>query len=87
MCSTVYAVKRIPRERNVYDSPIIYEIFNEITSLELLAGNKGVSHSVAHAAVYMSTRMVSQASPFSTCYVLYYTMLCNIKLARSHIRN
>lgn len=40
---TVYAVKRISRERSVYDSPIIYEIFNEITSLELLAGNKGVS--------------------------------------------
>ena len=39
---TVYAVKRIPRERTVYDSPIIYDVFSEITSLELLAGNKGV---------------------------------------------
>ena len=40
---TIYAVKRIPRERSVYDSPIIYDIFSEITSLEFLAGNKGVS--------------------------------------------
>jgi hypothetical protein len=39
---TIYAVKRIPRERSVYDSPIIYDIFSEITSLEFLAGNKGV---------------------------------------------
>ena len=39
----IYAVKRIPRERSVYDSPIIYDIFSEITSLEFLAGNKGVS--------------------------------------------
>ena len=38
----IYAVKRIPRERSVYDSPIIYDIFSEITSLEFLAGNKGV---------------------------------------------
>ena len=45
-CRTNYAVKRIPRERSVYDSPIIYDIFSEITCLELLAGNKGVSHSV-----------------------------------------
>ena len=40
---TVYAIKRIPRERSVYDSPIIYDVFNEVTSLELLTGNKGVS--------------------------------------------
>ena len=39
---TMYAVKRIPRERSVYDSPIIYDIFSEITCLEFLAGNKGV---------------------------------------------
>ena len=39
---TIYAVKRIPRERSVYDSPIIYDIFSEITCLEFLAGNKGV---------------------------------------------
>eukprot|EP00597_Dinobryon_sp_UTEXLB2267_P010353 CAMPEP_0170102936 /NCGR_PEP_ID=MMETSP0020_2-20130122/3183_1 /TAXON_ID=98059 /ORGANISM="Dinobryon sp., Strain UTEXLB2267" /LENGTH=1801 /DNA_ID=CAMNT_0010326383 /DNA_START=623 /DNA_END=6028 /DNA_ORIENTATION=- len=37
-----FAVKRIPRERSAYDSPLIYDLFNEITSLELLSGNIGV---------------------------------------------
>ena len=39
----VYAVKRIPRERSMYDNPLLYEVFNEITCLQLLAGNGGVS--------------------------------------------
>ena len=38
----VYAVKRIPRERSMYDNPLLYEVFNEITCLQLLAGNGGV---------------------------------------------
>lgn len=37
-----FAVKRIPRERSAYDSPLIYDLFNEITSLELLSGNIGI---------------------------------------------
>ena len=41
---TAYAVKRIPRERSMHDSPMIYEVFNEITCLQLLAGCRGVSH-------------------------------------------
>ena len=40
---TTYAVKRIPRERSMHDSPHIYEVFNEITCLQMLAGNRGVS--------------------------------------------
>lgn len=40
---TTYAVKRIPRERSMHDSPLIYEVFNEITCLQMLAGNRGVS--------------------------------------------
>lgn len=40
---TAYAVKRIPRERSMHDSPMIYEVFNEITCLQLLAGCRGVS--------------------------------------------
>lgn len=40
--SRSFAIKRIPRERSAYDSPLIYDLFNEITSLELLNGNVGV---------------------------------------------
>ena len=40
--SRSFAIKRIPRERSAYDSPLIYDLFNEITSLELLNGNIGV---------------------------------------------
>ena len=40
--SRAFAVKRIPRERSAYDSPLIYDLFNEITALELLNGNIGV---------------------------------------------
>ena len=37
-----FAVKRMARERSGFDNPLIYDIFNEITALELLAG-RGVS--------------------------------------------
>jgi len=33
-----FAVKRLARERSGFDNPLIYDIFNEITALELLAG-------------------------------------------------
>jgi hypothetical protein len=64
-CRTIYAVKRIPRERSVYDSPIIYDIFSEITSLELLAGNKGVSYLIAHYLPISCSTLSCPALPHS----------------------
>jgi serine/threonine protein kinase len=37
-----YAIKRIPRERSMHDNPMIYEIFQEVSSLEALKGNIGI---------------------------------------------
>jgi hypothetical protein len=61
---TTYAVKRIPRERSMHDSPLIYEVFNEITCLQMLSGNKGVSE---HCFV-MCHLVLSSA--VSSCLVL-----------------
>jgi serine/threonine protein kinase len=37
-----YAVKRISRERSVYDMPVLIDIYTEVSCLELLCRNKGV---------------------------------------------
>lgn len=37
-----FAVKRIPRERSVFDNPAIFHLFNEISALECMRGCIGV---------------------------------------------
>jgi hypothetical protein len=53
----VYAVKRIAREHSLYDSPLIYDVFTEISCLEMLAGNRGVCELIdygVHGAVTLT---------------------------------
>ena len=40
--SNSFAIKRIPRERSPFDTPLIYDLFYEISSLEILNGTIGV---------------------------------------------
>ena len=70
---TVYAIKRIPRERSVYDTPIIYDVFNEVTSLELLAGNKGVSTAIILFRLLLSCSIVYYL--LLSCFILFYLIL------------
>lgn len=42
--SQMYAVKRVNRERSVYDVSIINDIFTEVTCLEMLSNHRGVCH-------------------------------------------
>ena len=62
---TKYAVKRIPRERSMYDSPLLYEVFNEITCLQLLVGNRGVSTYSPHRTYYS----------FGICSLPYFLLI------------
>ena len=79
---TAYAVKRIPRERSMHDSPMIYEVFNEITCLQLLAGCRGVSHICLHAyllACYTANvDNLVHLFPSNTCVVT-----CNFNVSRN----
>lgn len=70
---TTYAVKRIPRERSMHDNPHIYEVFNEITCLQMLSGNRGVSSrktNNAHLA-YLLCHSVTTASVRIISYNCY----------------
>ena len=62
---TTYAVKRIPRERSMHDSPLIYEVFNEITCLQMLSGNRGVSHVFSYFVLFC----------FVLCRLLLYRLI------------
>ena len=74
---TIYAVKRIPRERSVYDSPIIYDIFSEITSLELLAGNSGVCIDI-NLFIYVCL--------YACMYACMYVCMCVCMYACMYVR-
>lgn len=57
----VYAVKRIARERSLYDSPLIYDVFTEVSSLEILAGNRGVCELIDFGVQGVEYWMVMEA--------------------------
>jgi serine/threonine protein kinase len=60
----MYAIKRVPRERSVFDHPFIYDIFSEISSLEMLASNRGVCELIDFGVKDLSYWIVMEAGMY-----------------------